>query len=68
VQILIDVAGQGSYKVVPFPEEKKKIDIGSAYCSYSKIKKELGWEPRVDLRDGLKRTVEYYNKYKQYYW
>ena len=26
----------------------------------SKIKKELGWEPRVDLETGLKRTIEYY--------
>lgn len=26
----------------------------------SKIKKELGWKPEVDLETGLKRTVEYY--------
>jgi UDP-glucose 4-epimerase len=28
----------------------------------AKIKRELGWEPKVGLREGLHRTVEYYKK------
>jgi dTDP-glucose 4,6-dehydratase len=26
----------------------------------SKAKKELGWEPKVDLEDGIKKTIEYF--------
>jgi len=26
----------------------------------SRIKKELGWEPKIDLKTGLSRTIEYY--------
>jgi nucleoside-diphosphate-sugar epimerase len=26
----------------------------------SKLRQELGWEPRVSLDDGLARTVEYF--------
>ena len=59
-ETLIDVAGGGSYRVVPFPEEGKRIDIGDYYGSFQKFKEVAGWEPRTGLRDGLARCVEYY--------
>lgn len=68
VEILIEVAGQGSYRLVPFPSEKRGIDIGSAYSSYAKIRRALGWEPRVSLREGLRRTVDYYREHREHYW
>lgn len=68
VKLMIKISGSGSYKIVPFPENRKKIDIGSFYSDYTKIKRELGWTPKVSLKDGLKRTFDYYRKYKQYYW
>jgi UDP-glucose 4-epimerase len=68
VKLLIELNSSGSYEIVPFPEDKKKIDIGSFYSDYSKIKNTLGWEPIVNLREGLKKTIEYYKKYKSYYW
>jgi UDP-glucose 4-epimerase len=68
VKILLDVCGTGSYTLVPFPEEKKKIDIGDAYSDYEKIKNVLGWEPKVSLREGLERTVAYYRTNKEHYW
>jgi len=67
-ELLIEAAGSGRYKIVPFPEERKRIDIGDYYADYSKINRVLGWEPKVSLREGLSKTVEYYRKYKQYYW
>lgn len=67
VETLVEVAGRGSYKLVPFPPERKNIDIGDFYTDYSKIKQELGWGPRVDLREGLERTLAYYEKYQEHY-
>ena len=32
-----------------------------------KIKNALGWEPRVGLRDGLERTIDYYREHKDRY-
>ena len=61
VETLLAVAdGGGGFRLVPFPEERKRIDIGDFYNDFSKIKKALGWQPRIDLSDGLARTVEYY--------
>jgi UDP-glucose 4-epimerase len=41
----------------------KAIDIGSFYTDSSKIRAALGWEPRVPLREGLARTIQYYRQY-----
>jgi UDP-glucose 4-epimerase len=66
-RLLIEVAGRGSYTVVPFPPERRKIDIGDFYADASKIRTALGWAPRVDLREGLERTLDYYAKHKERY-
>ena len=67
-KLLIKIVGRGSYTLVPFPEDKKRIDIGDFYADYSKIRKALGWRYKTTLREGLAKTVEYYKKYRQYYW
>jgi UDP-glucose 4-epimerase len=66
--ILVGVVGGGSYACVPFPEERSQIDIGSYYADSSKIKTMLEWQPAVPLSEGLLRTVEYYRRYRSYYW
>lgn len=68
VKSMIKINRSGSYSIVPFPEEKKRIDIGDYYADFSKIKKILGWEPKVPLTDGLSKTLSYYKKFKKYYW
>ena len=67
VTLLLDVAGGGSYKLVPFPPERKRIDIGDFYADISLVQKTLGWAPRKALRDGLAETVAYYRRHKEHY-
>jgi UDP-glucose 4-epimerase len=67
-ELIIDVADTGNYKLVPFPEERRAIDIGDFYADYDKIKKTLGWEPKVGLREGLEQTIAYYRKHRKKYW
>jgi UDP-glucose 4-epimerase len=68
VEILLDVAGGGGgYRLVPFPDERKRIDIGDFYNDYKKIEKALGWEPQIDLKEGLRRSVEYYREHIHHY-
>jgi nucleoside-diphosphate-sugar epimerase len=63
VELLLEVAGRGSYRFVPFPPERKSIDVGSVQIDWSKIRRELGWAPRVSLREGLERSVRYYERH-----
>jgi|GEM_PF-829074 len=32
------------------------------YCDISEIKKVLGWQPKTELREGLKKTIDYIKK------
>lgn len=68
VDILLGVVGGGSYACTPFPEDRRRIDIGSYYADFSKIKSVLDWQPAVPLTEGLRRTVEYYRRYRNHYW
>jgi UDP-glucose 4-epimerase len=67
-KLLIEVAGGGSYSLVPWPADRKKIDIGDVYSSYEKIERVLGWKPTVSLEEGLRRSVAFYRKNGEYYW
>jgi dTDP-glucose 4,6-dehydratase/UDP-glucose 4-epimerase len=58
----------GSFKLVPFPVERKAIDIGDYCGDFSLIRKELHWSPRIRLSEGLSTTLSYYNKHGQHYW
>tara|TARA_R110001592_G_scaffold295594_2_gene565689 strand:- start:36583 stop:37572 length:990 start_codon:yes stop_codon:yes gene_type:complete len=58
--LVVELNGGGEYLVREFPPERKKIDIGDYYSDWKKINSMLGWAPRVSLRDGLARTLEYY--------
>ena len=58
-EIVIELTGTGSKLVYePLPSDdpahrKPLIDLA---------KKELNWEPHIQLREGLKRTIEYFSK------
>src|SRR5688572_3418058 len=60
VRLLIEAAGSGSVRFVEWPEEKKAIDIGSFYSDSTKFQTTVGWQARVPLREGFRRTIAYY--------
>jgi UDP-glucose 4-epimerase len=66
-KLMIEIAGRGSYRLVPFPPERKLIDIGDFHADTAKIRATLGWTPRVALREGLARTIEYYLRHREHY-
>ena len=66
--LMVNLGYGGAYELIPFPVERKSIDIGD-YCSdYSLIHNELGFEPKVDLKEGLKRSLDYYKINHHHYW
>jgi UDP-glucose 4-epimerase len=68
VELLIEVAGSGHWEFAEFTPERMAQEPGDFYSDISKIKKIVGWEPQISLRDGLVRTVEYYRTHKEHYW
>ena len=63
VTLLIEEAGRGSVRFVPWPDEKRRIDIGSFYSDSSKFCQTTGWSPTVPLREGFQRTFAYYREH-----
>ena len=67
-ELIIGLHKGGEFRMVPFPPDRKTIDIGNYYGDYSKIGSALGWEPRVPLRLGLERSLTYYARHHPHYW
>jgi UDP-glucose 4-epimerase len=58
--LLVAAAGGGDFALTPFPEDRKSIDIGDYYADSSRIRADLGWAPRVGLREGLEKTLAFF--------
>jgi UDP-glucose 4-epimerase len=65
--IIIEANGRGEYTVREFPTDRKRIDIGDYYADDNAIKAALGWQPRIDEREGLKRSLEFYRQHLDKY-
>jgi nucleoside-diphosphate-sugar epimerase len=66
-ELLIDVAKMGQFKIIKFPAERKRIDIGDYYSDYQLISQTLGWKPKTSLREGLEKTIAYYKQHGKAY-
>jgi UDP-glucose 4-epimerase len=67
VTMLVEVADSGRVRYVEWPADKKRIDIGSFYSDSTKFREATGWAPAVDLREGLRRTIEFYRANRAHY-
>ncbi|MHA2620639.1 MAG: SDR family NAD(P)-dependent oxidoreductase [bacterium JZ-2024 1] len=68
VRKIIEKCGSGSYEFAPYPEERKRIEVGDFVADFRRIKMELGWSPKTPFDEGLSRTVEFYKQYGAHYW
>jgi UDP-glucose 4-epimerase len=65
--LLVKTSGGGGFTLQSFPDDRKKIDIGDYYSNDHLIRSELGWNPKVTLQEGLKKTLEYFRTYLEQY-
>ena len=64
---LVEILPRGEYRVCPFPEERKGIDIGDHYADDRRFRAATGWEPRISLQTGLTRTLSFFQgRWKEY--
>jgi nucleoside-diphosphate-sugar epimerase len=57
---LIAANGGGRYVVKEFPAEQRAIDIGSYEADDHAFRAATGWAPKVNIADGLARTLAYF--------
>jgi len=58
--MIVDIAGGGRIQHVAWPPLAEQIETGDFVADVSLIRDELGWAPRISLREGLERTVAFY--------
>jgi len=67
-ELMTSLVPGGSHELVPFPSERKAIDIGDYYGDCRLIESTLGWKAQIGLADGLRRTLDYYKLHQAHYW
>lgn len=67
VKLLIELNGSGEFEVIPFPPEKKLIDIGDYYGDYRKFSQITNWQPRTSLKSGYTKMINYYKEHLEKY-
>ena len=67
-EIFLDLHPDGQVSYVPFPKSRLSIDIGDYQGDFSRIRDALGWSPKTNFRDGMRRTLEYYQQNREKYW
>ncbi len=66
-ELLVEVNGGGEFVTRSYPPNRKRIDIGDYYADFSRIRATLGWEPKIALREGLSRTLDFYREHLSRY-
>ncbi|MBO1066299.1 NAD-dependent epimerase/dehydratase family protein [Dolichospermum flos-aquae UHCC 0037] len=67
VKLLIDLNGDGAFEIIPFPPEKKRIDIGDYYGDYRKFSQMTNWQPQTSLKEGYTKMIDYYKEHLEKY-
>lgn len=57
---VVAIARSGTLESRPWPESDLRVETGDFRCSTARIAGLLGWQPRIDLDEGLERTVRAY--------
>jgi nucleoside-diphosphate-sugar epimerase len=55
------------YQMIPFPEDRKAIDVGDFICDYSAFSNQFEWEPKVNFEEGIQRSFQYFQDEIEHY-
>ena len=62
-RLIVDIAGSGRLQHAAWPALAEQIETGDFVADIARVQRELGWAPRVTLREGLERTVAFYRQH-----
>jgi len=57
---LVAAMGSGAWRVEPFPEQVRQMDVGEARLSQEKLERALGSVPKTELATAITNTVDYF--------
>jgi len=66
-KIICEEVDTYNYIMVPFPEDRKAIDVGDFVCDYSLFSSQFSWKPRTKFQEGIKKSIEYFRNKLEHY-
>jgi nucleoside-diphosphate-sugar epimerase len=66
-RLLTALRPDGRYTVRDYPAERRKIDIGDYYSDFTLFRTATGWTPKTNFREGIERTVDFFQTNKEHY-
>lgn len=57
-KLIVQKVGLGRIKYVNWPENSRLVETGSYVSDLTKIRKDLGFEPKVGFAEGVERTIK----------
>jgi len=59
-EVLVAANGGGHFIVKEFPSVRKAIDIGDYWADDTTFKRITGWQPRIRIRPGLEKSLDFF--------
>jgi len=66
-ETIIQTVKSGKIIHVPWPGSYVNVETGDYVSDITKISGCLGWQPGIDLQEGIARTFAYYKKFQSHY-
>jgi UDP-glucose 4-epimerase len=67
-ETVVRVCESGRWEFAPFSPERAAQEPGDFCSDIRKIKRIVGWTPRTNLEEGVRKTVSYCRRFKEHYW
>lgn len=68
VKLLCQLEPGCSWEYAPFTPERAAQEPGDFYSDITKISSFSSWRPKINLEEGLQRTLDFYKSNKETYW
>lgn len=58
IKLICKITGKGKLNYRQWPKESKEVETGDYISDISKIKKDLGFTPKTNFREGIEKTLK----------
>ena len=55
------------FKMIPFPQDRKAIDVGDFVCDYNAFSNSFGWQPKITFEEGISKSLDFFTEELDYY-
>lgn len=66
-KIMCNQIEEAEFEMIPFPQDRKVIDVGDFICDYRAFSNSFGWQPKIAFEEGISKSLDFFKKELEYY-